>query len=37
VLGPLVFLMILLGVAPQLLAGLINPLATSWAASLPLP
>jgi hypothetical protein len=26
-----------LGVAPQLLAGLINPLATSWAASLPLP
>jgi NADH-quinone oxidoreductase subunit M len=37
VLGPLVFLMILLGVAPQLLAGLINPLATSWAASLTLP
>jgi hypothetical protein len=29
--------MILLGVAPQLLAGLINPLAMSWAASLTLP
>jgi NADH-quinone oxidoreductase subunit M len=37
VLGPLVVLMILLGVAPQLLAGLINPLAMSWAASLTLP
>jgi len=37
VLGPLVFLMILLGVAPQLLAGLVNPLATAWAATLTLP
>ncbi len=32
---PLVILMFLLGVLPQLLAGLINPLVTAWAASLP--
>lgn len=32
---PLLVLMFLLGVCPQLLAGLINPLVTSWAASLP--
>lgn len=31
---PLLALMFLLGVWPQLLAGLINPLVTSWAASL---
>jgi NADH-quinone oxidoreductase subunit M len=33
---PLVVLMFLLGVVPQLLAGLINPLVTFWAARLPL-
>ena len=34
-LAPLVLLMFVLGLAPQLLAGLINPLVTAWAASLP--
>jgi hypothetical protein len=29
--------MFLLGVLPQLLTGLFNPLITSWAAHLPLP
>jgi NADH-quinone oxidoreductase subunit M len=33
--GPLVVLMFLLGVLPQLLAGLVNPLVTVWAATLP--
>ncbi len=32
---PLVTLMFLLGLVPQLLAGLINPLVTTWAATLP--
>jgi len=32
---PLVTLMFLLGLVPQLLAGLINPLVTAWAATLP--
>ena len=32
---PLVLLMFALGLFPQLLASLINPLVTSWAASLP--
>ncbi|HWA25913.1 MAG TPA: NADH-quinone oxidoreductase subunit M [Lacunisphaera sp.] len=32
---PLVALMFALGVYPQLLAGLINPLITQWAASMP--
>jgi NADH-quinone oxidoreductase subunit M len=32
---PLVVLMFLLGVLPQLLVSLVNPLALSWAASLP--
>jgi NADH-quinone oxidoreductase subunit M len=32
---PLIILMFLLGVMPQLLAGLINPLVTSWAATIP--
>lgn len=32
---PAVVLMFVLGVAPQLLAGLINPLVTGWAGSLP--
>jgi NADH-quinone oxidoreductase subunit M len=32
---PLVVLMFLLGVLPQLLAGLVNPLVTVWAATLP--
>lgn len=32
---PLIVLMFVLGLAPQLLAGLINPLVTAWAASLP--
>jgi NADH-quinone oxidoreductase subunit M len=32
---PLVALMFVLGVFPQLLAGLINPLVTAWAATLP--
>ena len=34
---PLVALMFVLGVWPQLLAGLINPLVTSWAGHLVLP
>lgn len=34
---PLVALMFLLGLAPQLLAALINPLVTTWAGSLALP
>ncbi len=34
---PLVVLMFVLGVWPQLLAGLINPLVTSWAGHLVLP
>ncbi len=34
-LAPLVLLMFVLGLAPQLLAGLVNPLVTAWAASLP--
>jgi hypothetical protein len=34
---PLVALMFLLGVAPQLLARLINPLVTAWASHLVLP
>ena len=34
---PLVALMFVLGVYPQLLAGLINPLVTSWAGHLTLP
>ena len=33
---PLIVLMVLLGVVPQLLAGLINPLVTAWVARLPL-
>ena len=33
---PLIVLMFLLGVLPQLLAGLINPLVTAWVARLPL-
>jgi NADH-quinone oxidoreductase subunit M len=37
VLGPLVGLMFVLGVLPQLLAGLINPLVTQWAGHLMLP
>ena len=32
---PLVALMFTLGLCPQLLAGLINPLVTTWAAQLP--
>jgi NADH-quinone oxidoreductase subunit M len=32
---PAVVLMFVLGVAPQLLAGLINPLVTGWAGTLP--
>ncbi|MDP3072176.1 MAG: NADH-quinone oxidoreductase subunit M [Opitutaceae bacterium] len=36
-LAPLVVLMIALGVAPQLLLRLINPLVTSWAGHLVLP
>jgi NADH-quinone oxidoreductase subunit M len=32
---PLIVLMFALGIFPQLLAGLINPLVTTWAASLP--
>lgn len=35
VLVPAAILMLVLGVYPQLLAGLINPLVTAWAASLP--
>jgi NADH-quinone oxidoreductase subunit M len=34
---PLVALMVILGVWPQLLSGLINPLVTSWAGHLSLP
>ncbi|MEO5957778.1 MAG: proton-conducting transporter membrane subunit, partial [Opitutaceae bacterium] len=34
---PLVVLMFVLGVAPQLLTGLINPLVTHWAGHLTLP
>ncbi len=34
---PLVALMFVLGLAPQLLAGLINPLVTHWAGHLVLP
>lgn len=34
---PLIVLMFVLGLVPQLLAGLVNPLVTSWAAQLPLP
>ncbi len=34
-LGPLIVLMFVLGIFPQLLAGLINPLVTTWAATLP--
>ena len=37
VLVPAVALMFLLGVLPQLLTGLFNPLITSWANHLPLP
>jgi len=37
VLVPLVALMFVLGVAPQLLAKLINPLVTAWAGHLVLP
>jgi NADH-quinone oxidoreductase subunit M len=37
VLVPLVALMFVLGVLPQLLTGLFNPLITSWASHLPLP
>ncbi len=32
---PLIALMFLLGLCPQLLAGLINPLVTAWATTLP--
>ena len=34
---PAALLMIILGVYPQLLAGLINPLVTAWAGHLPTP
>jgi NADH-quinone oxidoreductase subunit M len=34
---PLVVLMFVLGIAPQLLAGLFNPLVTAWAGHLTLP
>jgi NADH-quinone oxidoreductase subunit M len=37
VLVPLVMLMFLLGIVPQLLARLINPLVTAWASHLMLP
>lgn len=36
-LSPLIALMFVLGVWPQFLAGLINPLVTSWASRLVLP
>jgi NADH-quinone oxidoreductase subunit M len=36
-LAPLIALMFVLGVWPQLLAGLINPLVTQWAGHLTLP
>lgn len=32
---PLIALMFILGLVPQLLAGLVNPLVTAWAATLP--
>jgi len=34
---PLVVLMIVLGVLPQLLTGLFNPLVTSWVSQIALP
>ncbi len=34
---PLIALMFVLGIWPQLLAGLINPLVTAWAGHLTLP
>jgi len=37
VLVPMVALMFVLGVLPQILTGLFNPLVTSWANHLPLP
>ena len=37
VLVPLAALMILFGLLPQLLSGLINPLVTHWAGHLALP
>jgi NADH-quinone oxidoreductase subunit M len=37
VLGPLVLLMFALGVMPQLLTGLFNPLIAAWVHPLPLP
>ncbi len=37
VLVPLVALMIILGLLPQLLAGLVNPLVSAWAGQLVLP
>lgn len=37
VLVPLIILMFVLGLAPQLLAGIFNPLVTSWAAHIALP
>jgi NADH-quinone oxidoreductase subunit M len=36
-LAPLIALMFVLGVWPQFLIGLINPLVTAWAGHLPLP
>jgi NADH-quinone oxidoreductase subunit M len=36
-LAPLVALMFVLGIYPQLLAGLINPLVTAWAGHLTIP
>jgi NADH-quinone oxidoreductase subunit M len=36
-LAPLVALMFVLGIYPQLLAGLINPLITAWAGHLTIP
>ena len=33
---PLTVLMFVLGIMPQFLAGLINPLVTAWASQLPL-
>jgi NADH-quinone oxidoreductase subunit M len=37
VLGPFAALMLILGVLPQILTGIFNPLITSWAGHLPLP
>jgi NADH-quinone oxidoreductase subunit M len=37
VLAPSILLMFVLGVYPQLLAGLVNPLVTAWAGRLPSP